>query len=277
MSSPTESSSALRADLRARAEAWAESQRLPHFKSLGKTPTVLFETAADGSLHGNFHPLAWRAIQSDPTWTKRLGKRHSQIKTLPVERRKTARELDSSNSSDTLLMNCFCFPGAAERILAGLGLPAVAGVPEFGYHPRLQLSSGGEDATEVDMRLGSVLVEAKLTERSFTSSPRTHVSRYRQLTEVFDVDSLPGNETHFFSYQLIRNTLAAAHVGAHFLVLIDARRPDLRQEWGTVGGAIRDKSLAARCVLRTWQQVAAAAPQELRVFLEQKYGIVGAP
>jgi hypothetical protein len=141
----------------------------------------------------------------------------------------------------------------------------------------LELLSGGEDATEVDMRLGSLLVEAKLTERSFTTSPKTHVSRYRQLNDVFSIDSLPGDESHYFSYQLIRNVLAAASAGAHFLVLIDARRPDLRQEWEAVRAAIRDQSLAERCGLRTWQQVAAAAPEELRVFLDQKYGIVADP
>ncbi len=263
----------LRAQLAVDAEKWAASTGLPSYESLGKHPTVLFEAVADGSRHGNFHDLSWREIQANPGWAKRLLKAHSQKRALPEEKKKAARELDSSNSSDALLMNCFCFPDTARVILAALRLPATTELPEFGYNPRLALNDGGVDETEVDMRLGALLVEAKLTEANFTVRPKPHVLRYRDLLAVFDVNALPGNESSFSGYQLIRNILAAARDRASFVVLIDERRPDLIEEWNGVAGAIRDAELRRRCGFRTWQDCVAAAPPELRSFLETKYGL----
>jgi len=146
-------------------------------------------------------------------------------------------------------------------------------LPEFGYHPRLPLNDGGKEKTEIDMRLGALLVEAKLTEEDFTVRPKTHVLRYRDLLTVFYVDALPGDDSRFSGYQLIRNVLAAAQDQATFVALIDARRPDLLEEWKAVSAAIRDGSLRNRCGVRTWQECAAAAPPELRSFLETKYGL----
>ena len=42
-------------------------------------------------------------------------------------------------------------------------------VPEFGFKPRVPLTSGFVERTEIDMKLGSVLFEAKLTEADFQS------------------------------------------------------------------------------------------------------------
>ncbi len=123
------------------------------------------------------------------------------------------------------------------------------------------------------MRLGGLLVEAKLTEKDFTKRPKEHVFRYSHLKDVFDIDTLPSDGTSFFGYQLIRNVLAAVQDQAQFIVLLDQRRPDLLQEWWNVAGAIRDKTVRRRCGFRTWQQIAAVAPRDLREFLELKYGL----
>jgi len=40
-------------------------------------------------------------------------------------------------------------------------------MPEFGYKARVPLLGGRTDRTEVDMKLGRLLVEAKLTESDF--------------------------------------------------------------------------------------------------------------
>ena len=40
-------------------------------------------------------------------------------------------------------------------------------LPEFGFKPRIPLTSGSIERTEIDMKLGSVLFEAKLTEADF--------------------------------------------------------------------------------------------------------------
>jgi restriction endonuclease-like protein len=264
---------ALRDDLRVRAFAWAAEHAIPHYVSLGTPPTVLFERALDGSAHGSFQSDSWRAILDREPWRDRLTKPHSQSQALPPDKAPSARELDSSNSSDALLMNCFCFPSAAARILNGLGIPCEGSHPEFGIKARLPLVDGSQDATEIDMQIGSHLFEAKLTERDFTSAARTHVARYRDVDRCFDISALPVNGDDFVGYQLIRNVLAAAHHNASLTILIDQRRPDLLQEWWKVHSAILTVDLRRRCGFRTWQQVAAASPPALAEFLSAKYGL----
>jgi hypothetical protein len=265
---------ALRNTLREHAFAWAGAHRLSHYSNRGQPPTILFERAADGGSHGNFHPDAWRAILAEPTWITRLDKPHSQVRALPPEKAVSARELDSSNSSDALLMNCFCFPGAADRIFAALRIATGTDRhPQFGFKARLPLADGSDDATEIDMRVGSTLFEAKLTEKDFTSSPSAHVLRYSDLATHFDVSTLLSEGAEIRGYQLIRNVLAAAHHDTDLIVLLDQRRPDLLEEWWRVHSAIKSISLRLRCGFRTWQQVAAASPVPLAEFLSSKYGL----
>jgi hypothetical protein len=268
-------SAALRALLRVRAEDWAASTACSFYRSLGSQPTVLFKPAGDGSRHGNFHPASWAAIRDNGDWISRLGKRHSQLAALPEGERLQARELDSSNSSDALLMNCFCYPGALPGIMAGLGLdPGPApGDPQFGYLPRLPLVGGGTDATEIDLRVGRLLFEAKLTESTFTSRRRSHVERYHHLADVFDRERLPGDDTMIRGYQVIRNVLAAFETSGVSVVLIDERRSDLHDEWRTVTQAIVLRELASRCILATWQQLARSVPADLGDFLAAKYAL----
>jgi hypothetical protein len=262
----------LRTELRQGAESWAREQRLQHYHSLGGHPTVMFAADPDGTRHGNFHPLSWLAIRDNPAWARRLNKPHSRRKTLPLEKRADAKELDSSNSSDALLMNCFCFPGAASSLFTGLALECEPTPHCFGYLAGVSLSGGRPDDTEVDMLMGSYLVEAKLTEVDFTSRPRPHVLRYRDLSSVFNVDALPGDPSHFDNYQLIRNVLAAAQHRMSFLLLIDGRRPDLLEAWRSVHKAIRE-DVGQTCTVRTWQELTMAAPPDLQRFLEKKYGL----
>jgi hypothetical protein len=185
----------LRNDLRKRALSWASSQSLRHYTSLGQDPTVLFPTAVDRSSHGNFHLNSWRAIQASDIWVSRLDKVHTQAtRALPIEMQAGARELDSSNSSDALLMNCFCFPGAATRIMHGLALmqssPELGVVPVFGVKARLPLVDGREDTTEVDMRIGPYIFEAKLTEKNFTTADEELIRRYSAFESTFEVTAL---------------------------------------------------------------------------------------
>src|SRR5687768_8236459 len=106
---------ALRAQLRERAEALPAAQSPLAYRSLGRGPVVLFRQSEDGRAHSNFLPAAWAAIVSNPKWQLRLNKAHSQVAALPLECRSGAKELDSTNSSDALLMNVFCFPGASAK------------------------------------------------------------------------------------------------------------------------------------------------------------------
>ncbi len=55
----------------------------------------------------------------------------------------------------------------------------------------MPLENGRVDRTEVDMRWGELLVEAKLTESDFQCREAPIVEAYRDLDEVFDRDLLP--------------------------------------------------------------------------------------
>lgn len=263
----------LREELRQQAEEWAAETGLPIYRSHGKAPVVLFEALADRSAHGNFQLASWQAICKSPDWSRRLEKAHSRRSALPQTKAVTARELDSSNSSDALLMNCFCYPGASSTLLRRLGLPPQDETPAFGYKAEVALKDGSSDATEIDMRLGALLVEAKLTEGDFTSRPSGHVERYKDFESVFVVDQLPRQSDRYLGYQLIRNVLAARQHRASLCVFLDQRRPDLLQEWWAVHAAIRNAGLRSRCGFRTWQQVRAASPPPLAEFLMAKYGL----
>jgi hypothetical protein len=184
------------------------------------------------------------------------------------------KELDSSSSSDALLMNVFCYPGTLRQSLV-LNLLNVgkAAVPEFGHRARVPLANGHADRTEVDMRLGTLLVEAKLTETDFQKKEKAGVSAYRDFNEVFDVSSLPQSEECYLSYQLIRNVLAAHASGNSFCVIMDERRPDLREQWYAVMRCIRVHDLQMRCRMVTWQELARVVPRKVQRFLAEKYGI----
>jgi hypothetical protein len=67
--------------------------------------------------------------------------------------------------------------------------------------------------------------------------------------------------------------LAAQANGSAMCVLYDARRPDLQQAWFEIMRCVRPLDLKLRCKALTWQELAAAVPRKLQVFLEEKYGI----
>lgn len=263
---------ALRSELRQRALKWADAKGLTFYESLGKrVPVVIFPNA--GERHGNFLDASFREILRHADYAVRLKKPHQRRWCLPAQHHDTAKELDSSNSSDALLMNIFCHPLArGHRVLALLELRAWYR-PQFG----LRCVVAGEDRrrpTELDMTLGSaVAVEAKLTERDFTTKPVEAVARYENLGVVFDMSALRTANGAVENYQLIRNVLAAHERQRHFVVLHDERRGDLRAGWEVVMQAIRIPGLRARCRALTWQQIAQALPDELQQFLAEKYGI----
>ena len=119
-------------------------------------------------------------------------------------------ELDACTSSDALLMNIFCHPGVARdgKVSALLGVEAGT-PPDFGYKARVPLANGKFDRTEVDVRLGNLLIEAKLTESNFQSAEKEVLMAYRDFSEVFDRKQLSQTDDRYLSYQLLRNVLAA--------------------------------------------------------------------
>jgi hypothetical protein len=143
--------------------------------------------------HGNFFDAAYAAIGSRPEWIRRFEKIHAQGRALPkAESGRKWRELDSSMSSDALLMNVFCTPGVAEALAVRQTLGVESdGPPIFGWKARVLLANGRFDRTEVDMRWGGLLVEAKLTEGDFQTRAAAVVEGYRDFDAVFERELLP--------------------------------------------------------------------------------------
>jgi len=313
----------LRAELALRNRLYAGSR--PHVESYGGNPVVVY--APDDGRHGNFYPPAYAAIAAQPEWIRRFDKVHAQGRSLPrpqIDPTRKWRELDSCMSSDALLMNIFCSTEvtASPSLRRAIGIDTESG-PLFGWKARVPLKSGRFDRTEVDMRWGDLLVEAKLTESDFQCREAPAVEAYRDLDEVFDRDLLPRIQIRarrrreavelaeeftqeweppcegaedvarafhaeiearadadqpwqpgYASYQLIRNVLAGYAGGASFCVIHDERRPDLRESWFQVMSAVKSAEVRVRCMALTWQEIVPHLPEQLRDFLDVKYGIV---
>lgn len=264
----------LRAELSLRGMRFAAKHRLPYEQTDGEVPSVIF-ARGEHEGHGNFHPKAFAAICGKAEWARRLKKVHTASKRVRARADWRWMELDCANSSDALLMNVFCYPGVLESaaVRATLGIAAGA-APEFGVKPRTPLQGGKRDNTEIDMCVGDLLVEAKLTESDFQSAKTSLVARYRDLEEVFEADELPMRNGRVLGYQLIRGTLAAHASGCSFCVVCDARRPELIEPWYAVMRAVRSFELRCRLKLLTWQELAGVVPGGLREFLAEKYGIL---
>jgi hypothetical protein len=309
---------ALRQELLARNAAWARGRA--HVESYGNPPVIVYEP--DKDRHGNFFDPAYQAICARQPWLQRLDKVHTQgERSLPrpaLDPHRKWRELDSSTSSDALLMNIFCAPQvcASSTVRSMLGVESDAPDPVFGWKAQVPLANGRSDRTEVDMLWGSLLVESKLTETDFQNRSANLVEAYLDFDEVFDPELLPRTaiplarprrsseyvenlsqefesdlgdpegfahidplvkpptEPGYASYQLLRNVLAAAATGASFCVLHDARRPDLAEAWFQVMAAVRSAQVRTRLKVLTWQELSTALPEDLRLFLDLKYGIV---
>jgi hypothetical protein len=184
--------SRLRQELGLRNRRYAATRA--HVESYGNPPVIVY--APENGRHGNFFDEAYAAIAASPEWTRRFDKVHAQAaRSLPKpesEPTRRWRELDSSMSSDALLMNVFCTPGVLESaaLRNALGIEDDA-QPVFGWKARVPLASGRFDRTEVDMRLGTLLIEAKLTESDFQTREAGIVEAYRDFDAVFDRDLLP--------------------------------------------------------------------------------------
>ena len=326
------SASLLRRDLSARAHHLAQSQKLLHDISPGSDPVVIFGRDERGR-HGNFHAASDASICANPAWLRRLAKVHTASRRSRARKDWHWMELDSSNSSDALLMNIFCHPEVfnghtlASAVSNLLNVEATA-QPCFGINPGVPLKTVRKrrepgkhktilnqaveiqigkdtaapglapetwvlkaptasdstpsdqtliDRTEIDLQLGTLFVEAKLTESNFQSAPARLIERYRDLETIFDLNRLARKDTGVIQgYQLIRNVLAAFASDESFCVLCDGRRRDLIEIWYSVLSAVHYPSFAWRLKLLTWQELASVLPKDLQQFLDAKYGIISA-
>lgn len=225
---------------------------------------VLFCNLADA-----FHHASYLSIAGNPQCAHRLQKSHQRVSGF--------REMQSSNSSDALLMNVFCHPqistwGGVRNLL---GFDPVN--PQFGIEAHVaKLGEPNGDATEIDMAVADYFIEAKLTEADFTDKDITEVNKYTALVSCFDVHFLPRNadNTRYKSYQIIRNLLAAIQHDKNYMLICDAGRSDLvRDYWETVS-CLKDIKHRKRCRVVFWQEIAKNSGKDLKDFLESRYGIV---
>ena len=184
--------SALRYELMLRNRQYAQGRL--HVESYGEFPVIVY--CPENGAHGNFYEPAYAAISGEPMWMRRFDKIHAQGRFLPKSLEDPGRrwrELDSSMSSDALLMNVFCAPGVTDSVAVKrlLGVDDEADEVVFGWKARVPLAKGRFDRTEVDMRWGNLLVEAKLTESDFQCREAALVEAYRDFEVVFDPALLP--------------------------------------------------------------------------------------
>ncbi len=242
----------------------------PHLHSgVSSKDSVIFS-----DLNYNFHKKLPTSFFTTGKHVVRLQKFHTTFNpALGI------REMQSSNSSDALLMNIFCFPGMEKwgGLKKLLGIDSFSKI-EFGHKPEVEINVGGKvlgDTTEVDVLINDIFCESKLTEGDFTRKEKSKVDNYVMFHEVFHTNYLVQDKTHYYNYQLIRNILAAEQYGYRFVLFCDMRRPDLTKSFYQTVRCIKDKyiDLRNRCEIIYWQDIAAVCGRDLQEFLKEKYGI----
>lgn len=239
----------------------------------GSVTSVVYAEQSKGT-HGNFLPATYRRVVADPAWRSRLEKVYTASERVPRSGDRRRFELECCSSSDALLMNIFCYPRVTHRAsLCDLLGVEIGQRPAFGVRAMLPMRRGEIDRTEVDMRLGDLLCEAKLTESGFPAASMERVLRYEGVNNVFDVDALPRSARGVVGYQLVRAVLAAQTTSCRFALIADGRRYDLHETWFRVLQAVRSYELRSRMLLLTWQEITKTLPETVQVFLAGKYGI----
>ncbi|MBW8333164.1 MAG: hypothetical protein K0M40_14155 [Prolixibacteraceae bacterium] len=221
-------------------------------------------------LEYSFQPKSWQATQANPVYSLRTKKIHSNTVTSGIY------EMQSSNSSDALAMNIFCFPDFAKwnGVKNLFGVDTFSSI-QFGFNPQVA-KNGSSDSTEVDVFINkSIICECKLTEEGFTQKEKQNVEQYDNFKKVFHADKLIQNGNTYLNYQLIRNILAAYQHKCHFVLICDMRRPDLVKSFYQTIRCIKDDfiDLRTNCEIIYWQDIAKACGAELQQFLKEKYGI----
>ena len=260
----------LRRDLSARNVERAREH--PHELTCGELPSVIY--SGDEAVHGNFLSASYRRILATEEWCRRLQKVYTASRSVPRRMDRRRSELDCASSSDALLMNIFCYPRVLTRgsVCSILGIDRDA-LPEFGFRPRTPLRDGHGDRTEIDLKLGNLLIEAKLTEGDFQSARPELLQRYRDFDAVFEPELLPSSNGLLRSYQLLRGVLAAETLQMSFCVLCDRRRPDLIEDWYQIVRSVRSADLRCRLKILTWQELSVSLCKTQQKFLATKYGI----
>jgi len=217
-------------------------------------------------LQDNFHNKSFQNIISGnhSDWQKRTQKKHTHFT-------QNILEMQSCNSSDALLMNIFCHPKI--RLWKGVSKLLKVNMDngiEFGWQG-VGFSNELSHKTEIDMKIGNRLFEAKLTEKDFTAKPIGIVENYDGFDDVFDKTLLLKKDNEYPNYQLIRNILAAYKNECFFTLLVDESRIDLIRSLQVTQMAIKIGDLRKQIDFITWQEIASVCGKDLKNYLENKY------
>ncbi len=213
------------------------------------------------NIENAFCPASFDAISKRTDWLARTKKPHRVM------------EMQSSNSSDALLMSIFCHPMLAswKGVADVLGFDPIN--PAFGFKALVEKEGTNGDSTEIDMAIGNHFVEAKLTEEDFTEKDVAEVQKYKRFGLCFHVNSLPINNGRYQNYQIIRNLLAAIQHEKRHMLLCDERRSDLARRYMETVCCLRDQQQRESCRVVFWQEVQRACGKDLGSFLHSRYGI----
>lgn len=227
-------------------------------------------------VESNFHKRSWANILQVPKYFERTLKVHSHFKSIvPV-----VYEMQSSNSSDALTMNIFCYPETIkwQGITELLKIEKLSDI-DFGFKAKvfkIKEPLIEEDATEIDLYLNKkIICECKLKEDGFYEKEKSEVEKCVKFRDIFITDKLIQDNNHYYNYQLIRNILAANQHSCRFILFCDMRRPDLARSFYHTIRCINDEHIELRtnCEIIYWQDIARVVGKELKVFLKEKYGI----
>lgn len=232
--------------------------KFPNIKGEEKESAFIFNDISD-----NFNPDSYKKILSNPQWKRRLGKTHPKLQ--------DTFEMQSSNSSDAILMNIFCNP----KLIIWTGIKKLFNITDFddflfGWKP--DFSNEKLVSTEIDLKFNDIIIEAKLTEDDFQSQGPEIVEAYDNFSLVFDCTLLELNKKgEYRNYQLIRNILTAYKCEYRFILLVDESRIDLIKEFIKTTNAIKENSLRKRMEFITWQEITNSVGKTLREYIQTKY------
>jgi len=212
----------------------------------------------------NFNNKSFKNIQSNTKWFSRLQKPHSKLSGV--------LEMQSNNSSDALLMNIFCHPDFTkwEGPKKLLDISSYNDI-EFGWNPHF-VNESPFAPTEIDLKIGAHIFEAKLTEKDFTCKESNVVEDYEGFDLVFDKNVLSKTDCNKYKhYQLIRNILTSAKYNYFFTLFVDETRTDLIKYLFESIIAVKDSSLRKHISFITWQELADVCGYELKTYIYEKY------
>lgn len=216
------------------------------------------------SIEMNFEKESFETIENKKEWHVRTQKKHTHFKDGTLE-------MQSCNSSDALLMNIFCNPGfkkwSGPQNLLNISIDHEF---EFGWNPQFE-NEDPKHPTEIDLKIGNHIFEAKLTENSFTTKPKSVVHLYRYFKDLFEESCLLTPKEDIQQYQLIRNILTAYKYNFYFTAIIDSTRIDLMKEIINVLKSVKNYNLRSRINIVTWQEIIDSCGGKLKLYLQEKY------